>query len=60
MASSADTEIRKAKLKGSALTDTEIRKTKPKASPFQLTDGRGLFLWITPTGGKLPTLESMA
>ena len=53
MASSADTEIRKAKLKGSALTDTEIRKTKPKASPFQLTDGRGLFLWITPTGGKL-------
>jgi integrase len=35
------------------LTDTEIRKAKSKEKPYQLTDGRGLFLWITPTGGKL-------
>jgi integrase len=35
------------------LTDTEIRKAKPRSTPYQLTDGRGLFLWIVPTGGKL-------
>jgi integrase len=35
------------------LTDTEIRKAKPKAAAYQMTDGRGLFLWVTPTGGKL-------
>jgi integrase len=38
---------------GILLTDTELRKAKPKYSPYQLTDGRGLFLWVTPTGGKL-------
>ena len=35
------------------LTDTEIRKAKSKATAYQMTDGRGLFLWVTPTGGKL-------
>ena len=35
------------------LTDTRIRKSKPKGAAYQLTDGRGLFLWVTPTGGKL-------
>jgi hypothetical protein len=35
------------------LTDAEIRKAKPRAAAYQMTDGRGLFLWVTPTGGKL-------
>jgi integrase len=35
------------------LTDTEIRKAKPQSAAYQMTDGRGLFLWVTPTGGKL-------
>ena len=35
------------------LTDTQIKKIKPREKAFQLTDGNGLFLWITPTGGKL-------
>jgi integrase len=35
------------------LTDTEIRKAKAKAAAYQMTDGRGLFLLVTPTGGKL-------
>jgi integrase len=36
-----------------ALTDTEIRKTKATASAYRLSDGGGLYLWITPAGGKL-------
>jgi integrase len=35
-----------------ALTDTEIRKSKPRAKPYKLSDGGGLFLWVTPAGGK--------
>jgi integrase len=35
------------------LTDTEIRKAKPKIAPYQMTDGHGLFLWVTSAGGKL-------
>jgi hypothetical protein len=35
------------------LTDTEIRKAKPKEAAYQLTDGNGLFLRVTPAGGKL-------
>jgi hypothetical protein len=35
------------------LTDTEIRKAKARAKAYQMTDGRGLFLCVTPTGGKL-------
>ena len=53
MAVLADTETRRPKLRASGLSDTEIRKVKPEKFAFQLTDGRGLFLWITPTGGKL-------
>ena len=33
-----------------ALTDTAIKKVKPKPKPF---DERGLFLFVTPAGGKL-------
>jgi integrase len=36
-----------------SLTDTEIRKTKPAAKAYRLPDTKGLFLFVTPTGGKL-------
>lgn len=35
-----------------ALTDTTIRNTKPAEKQFKLYDERGLFLIITPSGGK--------
>ena len=34
------------------LTDTAIRNAKPGAKPTKLFDERGLFLIVTPTGGK--------
>jgi integrase len=34
------------------LTDTEIRKAKPGPKPRKLTDARGLFLLLTPAGGR--------
>ena len=36
-----------------ALTDTEIKKTKAKEKAYSLNDSGGLYLWITPAGGKL-------
>ena len=36
-----------------SLTETEIQKSKPREKPYRLPDGKGLFLFITPTGGKL-------
>ena len=38
---------------GILLTDTEIRKAKVKALAYRMPDGRGLYLMITPAGGKL-------
>jgi integrase len=35
------------------LTDTEVRKSKPSDKPYRLSDANNLFLWVTPTGGKL-------
>lgn len=35
------------------LTDSQIKGLKPKAKPFKTTDGQGLYLLVTPTGGKL-------
>jgi integrase len=35
-----------------ALTDTEIRKAKPQSKPYKLSDGAGLYIWITPSGGR--------
>jgi integrase len=35
-----------------ALTDTEIRKAKPQTKPYKLSDGAGLYVWITPSGGR--------
>lgn len=34
------------------LTDTAIRKLKPEAKAYRQADSAGLFLWVTPTGGK--------
>ncbi|HEX4021937.1 MAG TPA: integrase arm-type DNA-binding domain-containing protein [Acidobacteriaceae bacterium] len=36
-----------------ALTDTAVRKAKTKDTAYRLSDGGGLYLWITPAGGKL-------
>jgi len=36
-----------------ALTDTAIRKAKPGAKPYKLFDGLGLFILLSPAGGKL-------
>lgn len=35
------------------LTDTSIRNAKPTAKAQKLSDGEGLYLHISPTGGKL-------
>lgn len=35
------------------LTDTQIKRTKPSAKAYKLSDGGGLFLWVTPSGGKM-------
>ncbi|HEV2287047.1 MAG TPA: integrase arm-type DNA-binding domain-containing protein, partial [Steroidobacteraceae bacterium] len=34
------------------LTDTKIRNAKPRAKPFKLYDADGLFLIVTPVGGR--------
>jgi Arm DNA-binding domain len=36
-----------------ALTDTEIRKAKTKAFVYRMSDGGGLYLQVTPAGGRL-------
>jgi integrase len=36
-----------------ALTDTRIRNTKPGDKPIKLTDAKGLYLEVRPTGAKL-------
>lgn len=33
------------------LVDTRLRNAKPKEKPYKLTDGNGLYLLVTPTGG---------
>jgi integrase len=35
------------------LTDPACRNAKPQAKPYKLADGRGLYLLVTPTGGRL-------
>ena len=35
------------------LTNTEVLKAKPRSEAYRMTDGRGLYLTVTPTGGKL-------
>lgn len=36
-----------------SLTDTKIRRSKPGTKPYKLSDAGGLYLWVTPPGGKL-------
>ena len=36
-----------------ALTDIQIRNAKPKGKAYKLSDAGGLFLFVTPSGGKL-------
>jgi len=40
-----------------ALSDTKIRSTKPTDKPYKLADAGGLYLLITPAGGKLWRLK---
>jgi len=40
-----------------ALTDVAIRNAKPGSKPIKLADGGGMFLLITPAGGKLWRLK---
>ena len=35
-----------------SLSDAKARNAKPKAKPYKIADGEGLFLLITPSGGK--------
>jgi integrase len=35
-----------------ALADIQVRKAQPKEKPYKLTDGGGLYLQVTPSGGK--------
>jgi hypothetical protein len=35
------------------LSDIKIRNAKPKDKPYKLFDGGGMFLLVTPSGGKL-------
>jgi hypothetical protein len=36
-----------------ALSDTAIKKAKATDKAYSITDGEGLYLWVTPSGGKL-------
>lgn len=39
------------------LKDTQIRNAKPKEKPYKLSDSGGLYVYITPSGGKLWRLK---
>lgn len=39
------------------LNDLAIRKAEPRAKPYKVTDGGGLYLLVTPAGGKLWRLK---
>lgn len=34
------------------LTATKIKKSKPKGKAYKLSDGEGMFLLVSPRGGK--------
>ncbi len=36
----------------SCLSDAKARNAKPQSKPYKIADGEGLFLLVTPTGGK--------
>ena len=35
------------------LTDTQLSKSRPRPTPYRMTDGKGLYLVVTPSGGRL-------
>jgi hypothetical protein len=35
------------------LSDTEVRRAKTKEKPYKLADGRGMYLLVNASGGKL-------
>jgi hypothetical protein len=35
------------------LTDVKIKRLKPGSKPYTASDGGGLFLWVTPSGGRI-------
>jgi len=39
--------------KAAPLSDIEIKKAKPKDKDYKIADGGGLYLLVTPSGGKL-------
>src|SRR4051812_36722356 len=43
-----------------ALTDTAIRNSKPRERPYKLADAGGLYLLVTPAGGRLWRLKYRA
>lgn len=43
-----------------ALTDTAIRNAKPREKDYKLADGGGLYLLVTPAGGRLWRLKYRA
>ena len=36
-----------------ALTDTQIKKAKSSEKAYRMSDSGGMYLWVTPSGGKL-------
>ena len=40
-----------------ALTDVAIRRAKPGPKQYKIADGQGLYLLVTPAGGKLWRLK---
>jgi len=40
-----------------SLSDTTVRGAKPRERPYKLFDERGLYLLVTPTGGRLWRLK---
>ena len=43
-----------------ALTDTAVRAAKPRDKEYKLADGGGLYLLVTPSGGRLWRLKFRA
>jgi len=39
------------------LTDTTVRNAKPRAKPYKLSDSKGLYLQVEPSGSKLWRLK---
>jgi hypothetical protein len=35
------------------LTDIEVKRAKGRGKPYKMSDGGNLYLWVTPSGGKL-------